>query len=53
MDAVYLKTCDNCYDYDRDKKLCLIRYVHSTGETRRPKKRKPSDKGCEVFMLRP
>jgi hypothetical protein len=49
MTIKYLRICDNCYDYDRKKHVCLIRYTILKDKSRTPMKRKPSDIGCHVF----
>lgn len=52
MAVKFLRICDNCYDYDRDKKVCLIRYTVRKDHTREPMKRKPMDTACHVFFGR-
>jgi hypothetical protein len=38
-------------DYNSDKQECAIRYRILKDKTRIPMKRKPNQKGCEVFMM--
>lgn len=50
MTTKFLRICDNCYDYDRKKKICLIRFVIQKDKSRLPMKRQPLDEGCHVFF---
>ena len=43
--------CKNCMDFDADKNVCTIRYVIDK-DVRNPMPRKPSQKGCQVFLLK-
>lgn len=47
-----LRICDNCMDFDRDKKQCTIRYTILKDKTKTPMKRNPTQKGCMVFLYR-
>jgi len=44
------RTCGNCFDFDKEKNHCLIRYTILEDKTRIPMKRKAGQKGCQVFM---
>lgn len=46
------KICDNCMDFNSDNNTCEIRYTVSKDKDRTPMKRKPNEKGCDVFMLK-
>lgn len=48
----FLRICDNCFDYDREKKHCLVRYAIFKDKTRTPMKRKAMQKGCSVFLFK-
>ena len=39
-------------DFDDKKNECTIRYTILKDKTKIPMKRKPNQKGCEVFMLK-
>lgn len=45
------RICKNCMDYDKATKQCLVRYKILQDETRAPMKRKPNQKGCQVFIF--
>lgn len=51
MYTKFLRICDNCADFNREKKICLIRYTVMPDKTKVPMKRKATDRACEVFML--
>jgi len=45
--------CKNCFDYDPDKEECKIRFViNKELGTRKPMKKAPETKGCQVFMFK-
>jgi hypothetical protein len=39
-------------DFDDKKQVCTIRYTIKLDKSKEPMKRKPQQKGCEVFMLK-
>lgn len=45
------KTCGNCYDFDKEKSICLIRFC-TYNKNRTPMKRKATDTGCKVFLYK-
>ena len=52
MGDLYLKICDNCFDYDRKNKECMIRYTIMEDNSRIPMKRSATQSGCNVFIYR-
>jgi hypothetical protein len=42
--------CSNCMDFDSENNTCTIRYLIHKDKTKTPMPRKPSQKGCQVFM---
>jgi hypothetical protein len=42
--------CKDCESFERG--ICTIRYIIFSDGTRKPMLRKPSDKACQVFMLK-
>lgn len=44
--------CGNCFDYDKGKSHCTIRYTVLADKSKVPMIRKPTDRGCKVFMYR-
>ncbi len=50
MSVKFLKICDNCMDYDREKRVCLIRFTILRDGVKKPMKRKSKDNGCHVFF---
>jgi len=47
----FLRICDNCMDFDREKKVCLVRNTILKDKTRIPMKRTAMQQGCEVFLF--
>lgn len=52
MSDEYLRICDNCSDFDRANRICMIRFTLSKDKKRVPMKRLPSQNGCKVFMFK-
>ncbi len=44
--------CENCMDFDAEKKECTIRFKISRNNEKTPMKRRPKQKGCQVFMMK-
>lgn len=46
------RTCEDCMDFNLKDNTCDIRYTIHSDKSKTPMKRKPNQKGCEVFMLK-
>ncbi len=48
----YLRICDNCMDFDREKNTCKIRFTILPDKTKIPMSRKSMQPACKVFLFK-